>query len=225
MILNKEAIEQSSVLAEIAYQAGKKFGIDVFVTVRPARYDKKEKDPKGIKSKLTKSANGMQVALISVLEKVHSVHLPALENLSEKAKKDLYRNDGIHLTKTGLCALEDDLIQGIRSIYTDIKVTEYRREAQHSNGDDDNRGGAGTPGRHDPGRHGPGGYRHHDRDRQSGGGEYGRRQHPAQSRQHSRNWQGNNNNNQMYGLQNMMRDFMFYMDNNGSNRYRGRGRY
>ena len=43
-MLNKEAIEQSSVLAELAYQAGEKLGIDVFVAVRPARYDKKEKD-------------------------------------------------------------------------------------------------------------------------------------------------------------------------------------
>ena len=224
--LNKEAIEQSSVLAEIAYQAGEKpLGIDVFVTVRPARYDKKEKDAKGVKSKLNKSANGMQVALISVLDKVHNVHLPALENLSEKAKKDLFKNDGIHLTRAGLCALEDDIIHGIRSVYTDIKVTEYRSEAQHNIVDDDSRGGAGRPGWHDPGRHGPGGHRNHDRDRQSGG-DYGRRQHPDQPRQPNRNWRGNsnNNNNQMYRLQNMMRDFMFYMDK-GSDRYRGRGRY
>ena len=223
--LNKEAIEQSSVLAEIAYQAGEKFGIDVFVTVRPARYDKKEKDSKGVKSKLNKSANGMQVALISVLDKVHNVHLPALENLSERAKKDLFKNDGIHLTKAGLCALEDDLVHGIRSVYTDIKVTEYKSEAQHINDADDGREGAGRPGRHDPGRHGPGGHRHHDRDRQAGG-DYGRRQPPDQPRQPNRNWRGNsnNNNNQMYRLQNMMRDFMFYMDK-GPDRYGGRGRY
>ena len=80
--LNQEAIEQSSVLAEIAYQAGERLGIDVFVTVRPARYDRKVKDAKGLKSKLTQSANGMQVALISVLDKVHNIHLPALENLA-----------------------------------------------------------------------------------------------------------------------------------------------
>ena len=223
--LNKEAIEQSSVLAEIAYQAGEKLGIDVFVTVRPARYDKKEKDSKGVKSKLNKSANGMQVALISVLDKVHNVHLPALENLSERAKKDLFKNDGIHLTKAGLCALEDDLVHGIRSVYTDIKVTEYKSEAQHINDADDGREGAGRPGRHDPGRHGPGGHRHHDRDRQAGG-DYGRRQPPDQPRQPNRNWRGNsnNNNNQMYRLQNMMREFMFYMDK-GPDRYGDRGRY
>ena len=44
--LNKEALEQSSVLAEIAYQTGEKFDIDVFVTDRPARYDRKDKDSK-----------------------------------------------------------------------------------------------------------------------------------------------------------------------------------
>ena len=220
MILNKEAIEQSSVLAEIAYQAGEKFGIDVFVAVRPGRYDKKEKDAKGLKSKLTTAANGMQVALISVLDKVHNVHLPALENLSEKVKKELYRNDGIHLTKAGLGVLEDDLISGIKSVYTDIRVTENRTDTQQNN--DNSKDGAGKleGGRH--GSHGPGGYRHQDRDRQSGGG-HDRRRYTDLPRQPYRSWQGNTNN-QMYGLQNMMRDFMFYMDN-GPGRYRGRGRY
>ena len=63
-----QAIEQSSVLAEVAYQAGERFGINVFVTVRP-----------DLTPKLNHSANGMQVALINVLDKVHNVKLPVLE--------------------------------------------------------------------------------------------------------------------------------------------------
>ena len=146
--LNKEAIEQSSVLAETAYQTGERLGVDVFVTVRPARYDKKEKDAKALKSKLNQSANGMQVALISVLEKVHNIHLPALDNLTEKAKKELFKNDGIHLTKAGLAALEDNLIQGVKAIYTDIKDIDYKEDsrAQQEHG----------AGRDEPDRNGPG---------------------------------------------------------------------
>ena len=230
--LNKEAIEQSSVLAETAYQTGERLGVDVFVTVRPARYDKKEKDAKALKSKLNQSANGMQVALISVLEKVHNIHLPALDNLTEKAKKELFKNDGIHLTKAGLAALEDNLIQGVKAIYTDIKDIDYKEDsrAQQEHGagrDEPDRDG---PSRHgagwqDPGRSGAGsggGYRHRGRERH-GGGDYGRRPYTDQPRQHNRDRRGNENR-QMYDMQNMVRDFMMYMDN-GSGRFRGRGRY
>ena len=164
----------------------------------------------------------MQVALISVLERVHNIYLPSLENLSEKVRKDLYRNDGIHLTKAGLVALEDDLITGVKSVYTDIRVADYKTETQKNN--DDSKGGVGRleGGQYVSGRHGPGGYRHQERDRQPGGG-HNRRHYADQPRQSNRSWQGNTNN-QMYGLQNMMRDFMFFMDN-GPNRFRGRGRY
>ena len=223
--LNKEAIEQSSVLAEVAFQAGEKFGIDVFVTVRPARYDRK--DMKGLKPKLNQSANGMQVALISVLDKVHNVNLRALENLTEKTKKELFKNDGIHLTKAGLSALEDNLIHGIRSVYTDIKdkVPNDESRAQPDNGAGGSKPGTQGPGRHGSGGHdrqrpgAGGGYRPGDRGRHAGG-DHHRRQY---SDQHGRNWR-DNSNRQMYEMQNMMRDFMVFMDN-GAGRFRGRGRY
>ena len=236
--LNKEAIEQSSVLAEIAYQAGEKFGIDVFVTVRPARYDKKVKDTKGLKSKLNQSANGMQVALISVLEKVHNVHLPALENLTERDKKELFKNDGIHLTKAGLCALEDNLIEGIKSVYSDIKDKDHiegsRTQQEHGLGG--RKYGRQEAGRQEPGRHGDvkqdhgrpgpgsrGGYRPGDRGRHAGGGDDRRPYYTDQHRQQNKNWRGHSNR-QMHDMQNMVRDFMMFMDN-GSDRFRGRYRY
>ena len=160
----------------------------------------------------------MRVALVSVLEKVHTVQLPALENLSDKAKKELFKNDGIHLTKVGLGALEDNLIKGIKSVYTDIKENKYSEGSRAQQ----------EPGRHGPGRqepgahHGPGGgggYR--PQNRQAGGG-YGRRQFPDQPRQ---SWRGGHNNNrQMYDMQNMMRDFMMFMDSSPG-RFRGRDRY
>ena len=88
-----------------------------------------------------------------MLDKVHNIHLPALENLEEKAKKELFKNDGIHLTKAGLGALEDNLIQGIKNVYTDIKGTDYhddsRIQQEHGGGRDDHD-------RHGPGRHGAG---------------------------------------------------------------------
>ena len=165
------------------------------------------------------------MALISVVDKVHNIHLPALENLSDKAKKELFKNDGIHLTRAGLTALEDNLIQGIKSVYTDIKETDKPTSQQeHGAGRQVPRGhGPGRPG---TGGHGNGGgYRPRDRDSHAGGGGdgYTRRHNDNQPRQHSRDWRGNNNR-QMYNVQNMMREFMMFMDN-GPNRFRGRGRY
>ena len=43
--LSSEAVDQSQVLVEIAGETAAKHNIDVFVLERPARYDKKEKDP------------------------------------------------------------------------------------------------------------------------------------------------------------------------------------
>ena len=65
-----------------------------------------------------------------MVDKVHNIHLPALENLSDKAKKELFKNDGINLTRAGLTALEDNLIQGIKSVYTDIKETDKATSQQ-----------------------------------------------------------------------------------------------
>ena len=119
--LNKEAVDHSTKLGNIAQEIAVKHGIDVFITERPARYDKKQKDPKGIKTILNQSANGMLIAVTSILEKVHTIKLPALENLSEKDRKTFFKGDGIHLTNAGLAVLEDTLIAGIKTIYTDIE--------------------------------------------------------------------------------------------------------
>ena len=56
-----------------------------------------------------------------------------------------------------------------------------------------------------------------------GGGEYRRPYNFDQPRQHNRDWRGNTNR-QMSEMQNMMRDFMMYMDNDAG-RFRGRVRY
>ena len=96
--LNKDALGHTAVLVDLAEKTAETLGIDVFITVRPARYDTKDKDPKAVKESLNQSANGMLVALASVLENVHTVKLSAFENLSDKAKKSLYKNDGVYLT-------------------------------------------------------------------------------------------------------------------------------
>ena len=234
--LNKEALEHSAVLVDIAKETADKFGIDVFVIERPSRYDKKDKDPKAVKTTVNQSANGLLVALTSVLDNVHTIKLPALENLCDKARKSIYKNDGIHLTKAGLVILEDKLIEAVKAVYTDIEQTTDNVRSSPSSLSplqrDGARGGSVEPGH---GR-GGGGYVHHG---------YGRRddrvQNPRNDRREFRgqpadqrryndrnhgNW-NNNNRRQEPHMQNMMRDFMAFMENGpGSySRNGGRGRY
>ena len=221
--LNNEAIDHSTKLANTAQDVAVKLGIDVFVTERPARYDKKQRDPKGVKTFLNQSANGMLVALTSILENVHPIKLPALENLSEKDRKTLYKGDGIHLTNAGLVVLEDSLIAGIKAIYTDIEKKSYVNNptpptTQSRDGGRDRRagqgGGYGQPDRNRNGSGGRGQQYHGDRQQQYGG--------PGQYRHNnSRNW---NRGRQEPGMPDMVRDFMAFM-NNGPGMYNGRGRY
>ena len=222
LTLNQEAIEHSNKLVHLATGVAAKHGIEVFVTERPARYDKREKDPKGVKSVINESANGMLIALTSVLEKVHTIKLPALENLHEKSRKALYKNDGVHLTNAGLAVLEDSLVAGIKNILTDVDQDEDRSNDPISTPQP----GSGDDGRPQRGNGSRNGYGPPDHDRR-GGGARGQRYHDDRQQQYGRPPQQRYRNNrnggdrQEHGMLDMMRDFMAFM-NNGQGRYRSR---
>ena len=203
--VNCEAIKHTNILISLAKEATVKYDIDVFVLERPARYDKKDKDPKGLKSKLSQVANGMLMPLINVVENVHLVKLPSLDNLPEKERKDIFKNDGIHLTYVGLTELEDDIIAGIKTVYKDIKpkLSKNHSPPQPQYG----------PGRREEPR-GRGGFKprysdYYDDRQQQNRGDY---------RDNQRHW----NNRPEPGVQDMVRNFMAFMNtgppNNG---YRG----
>ena len=233
--LNDKAVEHSKVLSNLAQEVVDTYGIDVFVMERPARYDKKERDPKALKTNLNQAANGMLIPLTNVLEKVHLIKLPSLENLSGKVKKDTFKDDGIHLTNVGLTALEDDLIAGMKTVYRDIKPPSAHSQAdnrvgakRHEHGG--RPGGYGRPDWDGPasgrGEHGrPGGRGRPEWDGPAGGrgqqyrgGRQQQQQYGGNYRNNARNW---NRDRQEPGMQEMMRDFMAYM-NNGPPMYRGR---
>ena len=204
--LNTAAIDHSTQLVALAEEFAVRHDIDVFVMERPARYDKKEKDPKAMKTKLNQTANGMLMALINAIEKVHLIKLPNLDNLSAKAKKDMFKNDGIHLTNVGLEALEDDLIAGMKTVYTNVKPrtrNSPKKQTLSENG------------------HG----RHWER---VGGGRNG---HQSQYADRQQQYGGRPNNDRHWnrdrrepGMQDMMRNFMAFMSNWTAGK-RGRNRY
>ena len=98
-IVNDVACGHSKNLAHIADEISQKYNIDVFIVERPARFDKRDKDPEGIRSVLTVSANGMFPSLITPLKKVHFVPLPSMT--SAHLETDSFSKDGVHLSQKG----------------------------------------------------------------------------------------------------------------------------
>ena len=97
-----------------------------FIVEKPPRVDPLVKDPNGVLNKCNISSNGLFPSLITPLEKVHYVPLPSLHNLPDKSKRNLF-TDGIHLKPWGIKLLSNDIIAGVRSVYTD---TVFQRDGK-----------------------------------------------------------------------------------------------
>ena len=117
--LNEKACEQSKSLVHIAQEASNKHNIDVFIVEKPARFDKEAKDPEGIRSVLTVSSNGILPSLITPLKRVFFIPLPSL---STSADRDCFSRDGVHLTSKGELLFHQDLVSGVKSVYSDLNL-------------------------------------------------------------------------------------------------------
>ena len=117
--LNNTACEHTKNLAHLANATSQKYNIDVFLVERPARFDKKDRDPEGIRSVLTISSNGLFPSLITPLKRVHYIPLPSLT--SGRAKKDCFVKDGVHLSPKGEKLFCLDIVEGVKSVFSDIK--------------------------------------------------------------------------------------------------------
>ena len=116
--MNDVACGHSKNLAHIADEISQKYNIDVFIVERPARFDKRDKDPEGIRSVLTVSANGMFPSLITPLKKVHFVPLPSLT--FAHVQIDSFSKDGVHLSQKGHKLFLQDIEDGIKAVFHDL---------------------------------------------------------------------------------------------------------
>ena len=117
--LNNIACEHSKNLVNQAQQAAQKHNIDVFIVERPARFDPVDRDPEGVRSVLTVSANGLFPSLITPLKKVHFIPLPSLS--AGRTERDWFDKDGVHLTPKGMELFCLDIEAGVKSVFTDLK--------------------------------------------------------------------------------------------------------
>ena len=222
MLRNDAAIKHTEVLVKLARDAAKKHGIEAFIMERPSRYDKKDV----MKPRLNQVANGMLMPLTNILDNVHIIRLPSLDNLVGKAKKDLFKDDGIHLTDIGQTVLEDDMIAGIRSSYKDLKpkIQSSQRNNPPPTNNHSHRGGRERRVEYDGHPDGAHGRHHWDDSARKRGNHHSQnyRQQQHQGNGHRNNQR--NDNRRGPGMQDMYRDFMDYM-NNGPGMHRGSWRY
>ena len=118
-VLNDKACELSKTLVHIANETSRKHNVDVFIVEKPARFDKEAKDPEGIRSVLTVSSNGILPSLITPLKRVHLISLPSL---TTSADRDCFSRDGVHLTTKGEQLYHQDLVSGVKAVYSDLNM-------------------------------------------------------------------------------------------------------
>ena len=98
----------------MANETSQKYNIDVFLVERPARFDKDDRDPEGMRSVLTISSNGLFPSLPTPLKRVHYIPLPSLT--AKRAKEDCYVKDGVHLSPKGEKLFCLDIEAGVKLI-------------------------------------------------------------------------------------------------------------
>ena len=105
--------KQSEFLIESAKTIVRNHDVDVFLFQQPPRYDKPEEDKDGNWAKLSKLANSHMAIMAAGQEKIHVVETSSLAREEGRGRRDLYQEDGIHLTPKGTYILETSLIMAM----------------------------------------------------------------------------------------------------------------
>ena len=117
--LNNTACEHSKNIVELAYKASQTHNVDVFIVEKPPRFDPEERDPTGTRNLISFNSNGLLPSLVTPLQNVFLITLPSLN--VNRAKKDFFKDDGVHLTARGRTMFINDIEKGIKLVYSDLK--------------------------------------------------------------------------------------------------------
>ena len=117
--LNNTACDHSKNIVELAYKASQTHNIDVFIVEKPPRFDPEERDPTGTRNLISFNSNGLLPSLVTPLQSVYLITLPSLN--VNRARKDFFKDDGVHLTARGRAMFINDIEKGIKLVYSDLK--------------------------------------------------------------------------------------------------------
>ena len=194
-------------LIKIAKTMVDKYDVDVFVSEKAPRYDKKNMESKGLLEDLNSTSNSVIKTHTHLLDRVHHVSQTLLECKGERARNERYQTDGIHLTDKGVMFLNNNWVDQIMRVFTDLtarprnpppgsSIDSWSRGGGGSGGNGGGRGGGGYSrgrGDHSDGRDRDYAPRHnnHNQWQQQNQGGYG---YPRQRQNYRQEYRGNEGN-------------------------------
>ena len=146
--LHSEVFSQTQTLFDIAKSLVDEMDINVFLVEKPPRYDSSS-DQTCMKQKLSKYSNGVLASLIGATPKIFIVEQAGLSRASEKARSDIFKSDGLHLTKKGISFYNTNIINNMKECYPDtLQITrndEVHQQGPQSSRPDDRTASTGWP--------------------------------------------------------------------------------
>ena len=124
--LFSQCLGDSGRLVTAAKATADKHDITVFLCDRPPRYDDSETPGSncGLRTKLSRAANGHLIPLVESAAGVHLVDQAGLSRAPGRARQELYQEDGIHLTEKGVYGFTTNIILEMHSKFEDIRSLE-----------------------------------------------------------------------------------------------------
>ena len=149
-----EVSTQTKTLFDLADSLVKEMNIDVFIVDKPPRYDSTS-DPKCMKQKLTKYANGVLASNTGATPRIFLVEQASLARSPGKGRSDIFQQDGLHLTTKGVHFYTTNIISVMKDCYPDTQSLQ-----RHVGGHEPTQAGVGDAyGQGQGGRHGQAGER------------------------------------------------------------------
>ena len=118
--LTNYVADQTKTVADVAKSLATENNIDIFVVDKPPRYDPPTKDPTGMCAKLSKYSNGVMASSLGMTPRLFIVDQSSLARTSLKARADVYKPDGLHLTPKGLTFYTSNITKSLLECYADI---------------------------------------------------------------------------------------------------------
>ena len=166
--LTNNVADQTKTIVEVAETLAAENNLDVFIVDKPPRYDPPTSDPTGMYAKLSKYSNGVLASSVGMTPRLFIVDQSSLGRSGVKARSDIYRPDGLHLTSKGISFYTSNITKCLLECYADMAIPKQQTTRQHSSSHV-----------HDQGY---GRVRHSDFTSGGGGGQDRRRDRPPQDR-------------------------------------------
>ena len=131
--LTNSVADQTKALIEVAETLAIENNLDIFLVDKPPRYDLATSDSMGMLAKLSKYANGVLASSVGITPRLFIVEQSSLARSSPKARADIYKQDGLHLTAKGLAFYTTNIIRALQECYPDMvrPIINQEQNKQH----------------------------------------------------------------------------------------------